>query len=167
MKDGNMEIERVEIDRIQPHPRNVRQGDIGALIESLKAHGQYRPIVVQRSTGYILAGNHTWHASKQMKASHIQVVWADVDNDEAIRILLVDNRTNDLATYDDHELAHLLEALVMTPDRLHGTGYSPDDLDSLLALLNNESTEIEKEIEIEKDKSDRKQLTCPECGHEF
>ena len=160
-----MEIERVAIDTIQPHPRNVRQGDVGAIVESLKAHGQYRPIVVQRSTGYILAGNHTWRASKQLKVTHIHVVYVDVDNDEAVRILLVDNRTNDLAIYDDHELAHLLEALVLTPDRLLGTGYDSDDLDSLLALLNTESKEKEKEIE--EDKSERKSLTCPECGHEF
>lgn len=165
MEDGNMEIERVAIDVVQPHPRNVRQGDVGAIVQSLKAHGQYRPIVVQRSTGYILAGNHTWRAAKQLKITHIHVVYVDVDNDEAIRILLVDNRTNDLASYDDHELAHLLEALTLTPDKLDGTGYTPDDLDSLLALLNTESKE--KEIETEQDKSDRKPLICPECGHEF
>jgi hypothetical protein len=45
---------------------NVRQGDIGAISESLKAHGQYRPIVVDKRTNRILAGNHTWKAAKSL-----------------------------------------------------------------------------------------------------
>ena len=162
-----MIVESVAIDTVQPHPRNVRQGDVGAIVESLRAHGQYRPIVVQRSTGYIIAGNHTWRSCKKLKMTHVAVVWADVDNDEAIRIMLVDNRTNDVASYDDHELAHLLEALMLTPDQLSGTGFAPDDLDALLVLLNAESKEKELEIEKEQDKSERKQLSCPECGYEF
>jgi len=35
----------INIDEVHTHPANVRQGDVGAISESLKAHGQYRPIV--------------------------------------------------------------------------------------------------------------------------
>lgn len=164
MTDGKVLTESVAIDTVQPHPRNVRQGDVGAIVESLRAHGQYRPIVAQRSTGYILAGNHTWRAMKQLKMKQALVSWVDVDNDEALRILLVDNRTNDLASYDDHELCHLLEALNMTPDKLLGTGYNSDDLDSLLSFLDSNT---EKEIEKEKESSERQKPVCPECGYEF
>ena len=52
-----------DIASVQPHPRNVRQGDVGAIATSLSTHGQYRPIVVQESTGHILAGNHTYKAA--------------------------------------------------------------------------------------------------------
>ena len=154
----------VPIDEVRPHPRNVRQGDVGAIVESLKMHGQYRPIVAQRSTGYILAGNHTWRALKSTKAKSVLVSWVDVDDDRAVRIMLADNKTNDLATYDDHELSHLLEALTLTPDRLAGTGFTNDDLDSLLKLLDS-NTEKEKESEIEK--PSRQKPVCPECGYEF
>jgi hypothetical protein len=52
------------------------------------------------------------------------------DEDTAARIVLVDNRSNDLAAYDDHALLDLLQSL---PD-LAGTGFDGDSLDELLAL---------------------------------
>jgi site-specific DNA-methyltransferase (adenine-specific) len=114
---------------------NVRQGDIGAIVESLKVHGQYRPIVVQRSTGHILAGNHTWKAARTVGLKTLDVTYVDVDDDEALRILLIDNRTNDLATYDDPALVELLKQLSETERGLTGTGFDGDDLDELLATL--------------------------------
>ena len=46
----------VDIETLQTHPRNVRQGDVGAISISLEANGQYRPIVVHKATNQILAG---------------------------------------------------------------------------------------------------------------
>ncbi len=127
--------EHIPIDTVKPHPRNVRQGDIGAITESLRQHGQYRPIVVQKSSGHILAGNHTWKAAKHLKWKQIAVTYLDVNDDEAMRILLVDNRANDLATYDDTALVDLLKELMDTELKLEGTGFDPSDLDQLLADL--------------------------------
>lgn len=127
-----METEKVLIKSLKAHPKNVRQGDVGAISESLRVHGQYKPIVVQRSTKHILAGNHTWKAARTLGWTHIDVVWADVDNDEAVRILLADNRTTDLATYDDHALLELLAEVARTDQALLGTGFDGDDLDLLM-----------------------------------
>lgn len=123
------------ITKVKTHPRNIRQGDIGAICTSLNEHGQYRPIVVQRSTGYILAGNHTFQAAKSLGWKEIAVTFVDCDDESALRILLVDNKANDLATYNDHGLAELLKELVTTDRGLDGTGYDNDDLDDLLRLL--------------------------------
>jgi ParB-like chromosome segregation protein Spo0J len=103
-----LEIQNVALNTLTLHPKNVRQGDVGAIVESLNLHGQYRPIVAQKSTGYILAGNHTWKAASALGWKEIAVTYVDVDDDQAARILLVDNRANDLATYDDVSLANLL-----------------------------------------------------------
>jgi len=121
------------IDDITPHPKNVRQGDIGAISESLKAHGQYRAIVVQRSTGHILAGNHTWKAAKALGWKQISAHFIDCDDEKAMRILLADNRANDLATYDDAALAAVLKELAATDDGLTGTLYDGESLDRLIA----------------------------------
>ena len=64
--------------------------------------------------------------------TEVPVYWVDVDDATARRILLADNRTNDLATYDDAVLAELLTALAEDDDLL-GSGYDGDDLDDLLA----------------------------------
>ena len=66
MEQRKIEHTIVDIDSVEAHPKNVRQGDIGAISESLKAHGQYRPIVVDKRTNRILAGNHTWKAAKSL-----------------------------------------------------------------------------------------------------
>jgi len=138
MTKGELDTQTVEIGSVRPHPKNVRQGDIGAISESLRAHGQYRAIVVQRSTGQILAGNHTWKAAKALGWSHISAHFIDCDDEQAMRILLADNRANDLATYDDAALAELLTALSHTDDHLTATLFTGDDLDDLLFRLNGD-----------------------------
>jgi len=126
-----LETETVAIDEIMPHPKNVRQGDVGAISESLKTHGQYRAIVVQRSTGRILAGNHTWKAAKALGWKQISVHFIDCDDEQAMRILLADNRANDLASYDDSSLLAVLQELATTAASLEGTLYSTDDIDDI------------------------------------
>jgi ParB-like nuclease family protein len=101
---------------------------VEAIKASLRAHGQYRPIVVNRPTMQVLAGNHTLEAAKQLGWKEIAATFVDVDDEQARRIVLVDNRTNDLADYDPQALVDLLEEL---PD-LEGSGYDQADLDALL-----------------------------------
>jgi SAM-dependent methyltransferase len=55
----------VPVDSLETHPRNVNQGDIGAIYESIGANGFYGAIVAQKSTGRILAGNHRYQAAVQ------------------------------------------------------------------------------------------------------
>lgn len=121
----------VPVADLKPYGRNPRQGDVGALVESLEANGQYRPIIVRTGTNEVLAGNHTLAAAVQMGWTEIAATYVDVDDDRAKRIVLVDNRSNDLASYDDNLLADLLAEL---PD-LTGTGYDGDALDDLLSDL--------------------------------
>ena len=135
MRIINQTTETAPIDTIRPHPRNPRQGDTGAIHQSIDANGFYGAVVAQKSTGYSLAGNHRWKAAQQAGATEVPVTWVDVDDDHALRILLADNRTNDLATYDDHALADLLKSLHESTGTLTGTGYDGDDLDDLLGAL--------------------------------
>ncbi|NBR87980.1 MAG: hypothetical protein EBS84_21180 [Proteobacteria bacterium] len=131
MTEKELDTQTIGIDSITPHPKNVRQGDIGAISESLKAHGQYRAIVVQRSTGHILAGNHTWKAAKALGWKKISAHFIDCDDEQAMRILLADNRANDLASYDDSSLLAVLQELATTAASLEGTLYSTDDIDDI------------------------------------
>jgi ParB-like chromosome segregation protein Spo0J len=135
MRVLNSTTKNEPIDALKPHPRNPRQGDIGAIHTSIQTNGFYGTIIAQKSTGYILAGNHRWQAARQTKTKTIPVTWLDVDDDHALRILLADNRTNDLATYNDEALAKLLKSLHESTGTLLGTGYDGDDLDELIANL--------------------------------
>ncbi|MGW3246520.1 ParB/RepB/Spo0J family partition protein [Streptomyces sp. NPDC001070] len=123
----------VPIDDLTVYHRNPRTGDVDAIAESLRVNGQYKAIVVNRGThtgrpNEILAGNHTWTAAKQLGWEQIAATWVDVADEDAARIVVVDNRTSDLAGYDSELLADILEDL---PD-LDGTGYDQTALDKLL-----------------------------------
>jgi DNA modification methylase len=147
----NQTTETAPIDALRPHPRNPRQGDIGAIHQSIEANGFYGTVIAQRSTGFILAGNHRWRAAQQDGADSIPVTWVDVDDDHALRILLADNRTNDLATYNDEALAELLKDLHASTGTLLGTGYDGDDLDELLAELGHDKpTDEAPEAQVDK-----------------
>jgi hypothetical protein len=121
------------VSELRTYHQNPRQGDVSAIRESLRVNGQYRPIVVNRGTytgrpSEVLAGNHTLLAARDEGWSEIAACWVDVDDDQAKRIVLADNRTADLGDYDEQALAGLLDGL---PD-LEGTGYTDEDLAALL-----------------------------------
>lgn len=121
------------IDNYHPHPDNYNNGDIEAIAESIEVNGMYRPIFVQKSTCYIIAGNHTWHACKMLGAVEIPVIHLDVDDNTAMRIMIADNRTASLAQPDNGQLLVLLDRLA-EQDSLHGTGYKEFDREALRHL---------------------------------
>ena len=136
---GNIRTEitslAVEVTDLREHPDNVREGDVGAICESLTFHGQYRPIVVQRSTNYVLAGNHTLKAARSLGWTHVAATFIDCDDERAMRILLVDNRTNDLASYNEPALVDALKQLAATEEGLIGTAFDTSALDEIIAAL--------------------------------
>jgi hypothetical protein len=132
----------VPIADLRPYPQNPRAGDTDAIVESLRINSQYRPIVVRTSDNTILAGNHTYAAAMELGWSEIAATYIDVDDEEAARIVLVDNRSNDLARYDDG----LLAALLADMPSLEGTGYDQQALDELLERVNEASTPVEHQI---------------------
>jgi DNA modification methylase len=125
------ELTTVRVSKLKLHPRNPRRGNVVAIKESLRVNGQVRPLLVNRRDMIVLAGNHTLRCMRELGFSEALVYVIDVDEECATRIMLVDNRTADLAGYDTEELVALLQAL----GDLGGTGYEQGDLDALLDEL--------------------------------
>lgn len=140
-----MEALTVSIDSLFEYEGNPRRGNIQELSESLKANGQYKPIVVHKSTRQILAGNHIWKAAKELGWTEIAIVEADVDDEAAKKIVAADNRLAELGTYDEKALLDLLQSI-----DLNGTGYQTADIDDLLALMEEQ---IPKEWSVAKPES--------------
>jgi ParB-like chromosome segregation protein Spo0J len=145
----NETYEEVSLGALKSHPKNPRQGDVGAIYESIDANGFYGAVVAQKSTGHILAGNHRWMAAKEAGMVTVPVIWVDVDDDRALRILLADNKTNDDASYDESALAAILADLANTSDLL-GTGYDGDDLDELIGSLGGKPSKEAPEAQIDR-----------------
>lgn len=124
---------KVPITGLTPYGQNPRRGNLDTIKESLTHHGQYRPIVVRAKTFEVLAGNHTLAAARELGWTEIAATFVECTDDQAARIVLVDNRAADLGTYDDELLSELLASL----EDLEGTGYVADDLANLRALLDD------------------------------
>lgn len=124
----------VDVSTLSLHPDNARKGNIERLEESIRVNGFYGALVVQRSSNHIVVGNHRYQAAVNLGLTELPVLYVDVDDNEARRLLLVDNRSNDLASYDDQML---LELLKLTQDEtgLEGTGYTDVDLADLERLI--------------------------------
>jgi hypothetical protein len=124
---------REPVASLHTYHRNPRHGDVLSIRRSLAVNGQYRPVVANRGTHTgrpreVLAGNHTLIAARDEGWPDLAVCWVDVDDDQAARIVLADNRTADLGSYDREVLAELLDGL----DGVEGTGYTDADLAALL-----------------------------------
>lgn len=161
---NRQKLDTVPVDKLLPHPDNPRQGDVGAIVESIKANGFYGYVVAQTSTRHVIVGNHRLKAAKQLGMKTIPVLWMDITDDRAKRILLADNRTNDLASYDNEALAGMLKELMETDVQLEGTAF---DEDALNALLEDIEHNFEPEDDDQPRLDQKKPVTCPNCDHEF
>lgn len=118
-------------------PENVREHgkkNLGAIAESLRRFGQYRPIVVQAEGMIVRAGNGTLMAARSLGWEQIAAVVRSMPNDEATALALADNRTGDLSQWDDALLARQIEDLQgkgITPTEFDMLGWTETDLAAL------------------------------------
>ncbi len=133
-----LQVTSFPVGDLQTYHRNPRRGATDAIAASLKARGQYRPIVVNIGTLTgrpleVLAGNHTLLAARGLEWTHIDGTTVDVNDSEAAAIVAADNRLADLGGYDDLDL---LAALDLAGD-LTGTGYTDFDVAQLRAATSD------------------------------
>lgn len=138
------EVLKVPVDSLKEFPDNPRDSDIEPIKQSIEKHGQYRPLTVNKNTNEILTGNHTWLAMKELGMKECTAMFVDVDEVTAKKIVLVDNRANELATYDKEIMVDLLTEF-MELGKLLGTGYSADEVDDIVSAVDEVAiTEFEE-----------------------
>lgn len=156
----------VSLASLAPDPANARkhsQRNIDAIAASLARFGQRKPIVVQRAGMVVRAGNGTVAAAKSLGWTRIAAVVVDEEGVDATAYAIADNRTAELAEWEDETLAALLQSLPV--DAREVAGFTADDLAQVLGRLMPEFKPIPED---EVSRLDRKNpTTCPECGHEW
>lgn len=148
----------VSTSSLRAWPGNARLSDVDSLADSLRVNGQYRPLLFQRSTGYVIAGNHTLQAARRLGWSQVAAVGLDLDDAQAARIVLVDNRTADLGTTEQ-----LLVLQLLQETGLPGTGYDEAALAQLLRLVDAPDWPTFDETAAD----DVPMLDCPSCSLRF
>lgn len=126
----------VPIDSLTLDPANARAHDeknLSAIEASLSRFGQRLPIVVQKQGLIVRAGNGRVMAARALGWTHIAAVVVDESEVEATAFAIADNRSGELAAWDDEALAKLLQSL--PEDAFAATGFSTEDLSELLDKL--------------------------------
>ena len=131
-----MQSELVAISSLSLDPANVRkhpEKNIQSIIASLKRFGQQKPIVVD-ANGIVRAGNGTLMVAQQLGYTEIAIVRSPLKGSEATAYAIADNRTAELAEWDEGSLAEQLAALQIEDEELAlATGFDEADIDALLA----------------------------------
>ena len=133
---------RVALDTLERWPGNARRGVVSQIKESMRINGVFQPLIVQKSTSRIIAGNHRYDALVELHeeqpdewGSHVDVVMLDVNDSRALKMNLADNKTSDDATWDTEAVVAQLRAVLDEDGSLLGTGFADDELDDLVALI--------------------------------
>lgn len=159
-----MEIVKKKVGEINTDLDNARKHNtrnINAIKESLIAFAQYAPVVIQESTGMIIAGNGTFLAAKELGWDEIDCVIIDVDDAKARAMSIIDNRSTELSNWDTSALLKVLSQLDV--ESLPIVGYTEKEIEKLMDSLNFDQKTQEK---IEKVK-EAKSCVCPKCGKTF
>ncbi len=156
-KIASQEYEIRAVASIRLHPKNPKRGDVEEIGKSIAANDFYGAILVQKSSGFILAGNHRWKGAVEKGLKEVPVIVIDCDDETAERILLADNRIADLGTYDESALMKLVEER-KAAGGLAGTGFVDMDLERMKAKLTapSEFPSFDGNVTTK--------YSCPKCG---
>ena len=124
----------IAVSALANDPSNVRrhgEKNHEATRASLRKFGQRTPIVVQKQGMVVRAGNDRLAIFREEGWSHIVALVVNENDVEATAYAIADNRTGELAEWDDDALARQLDALQKQGIDLDGLGFDLDDLDDL------------------------------------
>ena len=149
-----MKIEKIAISTLVNDPNNARKHDkknLMAIKGSLIKFGQQKPIVVDHDN-IVIAGNGTLQVASDLGWTEIDIVRSDLKGFNATAYALADNRTSELADWDNDILNATLEALKKIDFDLPAIGF--DELPPFVPDLPDEEN---------KEPQDKKPMVIVEC----
>lgn len=120
----------VPLSQLRPLPRNKRkhgERNLAEIEASLREHGQVEPLIVQKSTGFIIAGNGRFAVMARLGMKTAEVVYLDVDDAKASQLAIRLNRTAELAEWDE-DLRAEIETLCNEGVPLADLGFLIDEV---------------------------------------
>lgn len=156
-----MEIINKKIDELVPYVNNPRFNDdaVEYVANSIKEFGFKVPIVIDKNNE-IVAGHTRYKASIELGLDEVPCIVADDLTEEQIKAFrLADNKVSEKAEWDFELLQEELEDL-----NINMSDFGFDDLDINLDI---DDSEFVQDTEITKNKDDKKEIICPNCGEKI
>ena len=162
----SLEIRYEDLDDIVSADNNPKDHDLGVLYQSMQRFGFTNPIIMNESTGKLLAGHGRLKTLQMMKDNgedapkRIDVV-KDIEDDrietwyvpvlygvsidnlsEAQAYLIADNRLTELGGWKPMDLMDSLTEIIEETGNLDGTGYDLDDVETILGDMESTTFDV-------------------------
>ena len=159
----NVQRQYVLISELSEWKNNSRihnQRNLLTIKNSLQRFGQTKPLIVQKSSMSIIAGNGTFQAMKALGWEKADCYIWDVDDATAEAYCITDNRATDQSEWDQKKLTEMLKVLEETDEELlNSTGFDATELEKMLQFMEDDpfGNEDKKEQKQKEKKEEKKE----------
>jgi ParB-like chromosome segregation protein Spo0J len=185
---AELEIRYEDLDDIISADSNPKDHDLGVLYQSMKRFGFTNPIIMNESTGKLLAGHGRLQTLQMMKDNgddapkridvakdigderietwYVPVLYGvSIDNvNEAQAYLIADNRLTELGGWKPMDLMDSLTEILEETGNLDGTGYDLDDVEDILSDMETTTFDVSDTIA---ELDDEKEVTIAVGRYKF
>jgi len=160
----SLAVQYVNLDSLIVNERNSREhgDDVLQIAKSIKHFGWTNPILLQKGTNKIIGGHGRALAALKLGIEQVPVIYLGLDDLDARRYTITDNRTAENSKWN---MPILKDELAELNDGAFDLGTLGFDEESLKGLIDYEMTE-EGEDDGEGD-NEAPMVVCPKCYHEF
>lgn len=156
-----LKIEYIDINSIKPYENNPRHNEeaIPYVMNSIKEFGFKNPIIIDKNN-VIIAGHTRLESAKRLGMKEVPIIHADDLTEEQVKAFrLADNKVSEKAEWNFELLDEELEDLDIN---MEDFGFENVDIN-----LDIDDSEFVQDTEITKNKDDKKEIICPNCGEKI
>lgn len=134
-----MKIESVKLKDIFPYYDNPRDNAdaIEPVKESFRKFGFIKPIICDKN-GVIIAGHTRYVAAYQLGVEYVPVIYSDMDDEQAKRFRIADNKLAEKSSFNEEELIEELRKM-QVPTEMQAFFF--EDIDTMLNFDINSLTQ--------------------------
>lgn len=145
------------------NPR-INDAAVAQVAASIKRFGFGAPILARRADNEVIAGHTRLLAALALKLPKVPVRFLDLDPADAHLLALADNKTAEIAEWNEQLLGAVLGDLRQKDlDLTTGTGFSDADIERLIEGPAFGAGDIDDQGKLD----EKAEVTCPQCGHTF
>lgn len=125
-----MNIKSVKLSEIYPYYDNPRDNSnaVEPTKESIRRFGFVKPILVDKA-GVIIAGHTRYVAAYQLGLEYVPVVYSDMDDEQAKKYRILDNKLAEKSSFDEDQLLEELRQMEVPSDM---QAFFFEDIDQML-----------------------------------
>lgn len=127
-----MNIKSVKLSEIYPYYDNPRDNSnaVEPTKESIRRFGFVKPILVDKA-GVIIAGHTRYVAAYQLGLEFVPVVYSDMDDEQAKKYRILDNKLAEKSSFDEDQLLEELRQMEVPSDM---QAFFFEDIDQMLSF---------------------------------